>query len=161
MAAGKGCRCTSAAATSSARFRQRWRRCSGSGCRAVEVPAIVAVELGLPGRYVQGYGDSDAPYDYKDFSLFAQDDWRISDRLTAKVGVRYQVQFWDDITHTVTGYPTPYPFPTDRNNIAPRLGLAWNPIGDRQNDRARCLRALLRQSDHRHLRHYRGHQRPR
>ena len=98
----------------------------------VEMPAIVAVQLGLPGRYVQGYGNSAAPYTYSDFSLFAQDDWRITPRLTAKLGVRYQSQFWPDISYNVTGYPTPYTFPGDGNNVAPRLGLVWDPIGDRK-----------------------------
>jgi hypothetical protein len=103
------------------------------GLPAVEVPAIVAVQLGLPGRYVQGYGDSAAPYTYSDFSLFAQDDWRISPRLTAKIGVRYQVQAWPDISYNVTGYPAPYTFPGDTNNVAPRLGLVWDPRGDRKS----------------------------
>ena len=102
------------------------------GLPAVEVPAIVAVQLGLPGRYVQGYGDSAAPYTYSDFSLFAQDDWRITPRLTAKIGVRYQVQVWPDISYNVTGYPAPYVFPGDGNNVAPRLGLVWDPVGDRK-----------------------------
>ena len=102
------------------------------GLPAVEVPAIVAVQLGLPGRYVQGYGDSATPYTYSDFSLFAQDDWRITPRLTAKIGVRYQVQLWPDISYNVTGYPSPYTFPGDGNNVAPRLGLVWDPIGDRK-----------------------------
>ncbi len=102
------------------------------GLPAVEVPAIVAVQLGLPGRYVQGYGDSAAPYTYSDLSLFAQDDWRITPRLTAKIGVRYQVQFWPDISYTVTGYPSSFVFPGDGNNAAPRLGLVWDPVGDRK-----------------------------
>ena len=102
------------------------------GLPAVEVPSIVAVQLGLPGRYVQGYGDSATPYTYSDFSLFAQDDWRITPRLTAKIGVRYQLQLWPDISYNVTGYPSPYTFPGDGNNVAPRLGLVWDPIGDRK-----------------------------
>jgi hypothetical protein len=102
------------------------------GLPAFEVPAIVAVQLGLPGRYVQGYGTSDAPYTYSDFSVFAQDDWRITPRLTAKIGMRYQVQAWPEISYTVTGYPNAYEFPQDTNNVAPRLGLVWDPLGDRR-----------------------------
>ena len=102
------------------------------GLPAVEVPAIVAVQLGVPARYVQGYGNSAVPYTYSDFSLFAQDDWRISPRLTAKLGVRYQVQGWPDISYNVAGYPGEYTFPGDGNNVAPRLGLVWDPVGDRR-----------------------------
>jgi hypothetical protein len=102
------------------------------GLPAVEVAPIVAVSRGIPGRYVQGYGNSNAPYSYKDFSLFAQDDWRITPRLTAKFGVRYQLQLWPDISYTVAGYPNTYTFPGDGNNIAPRLGLTWDPSGDRR-----------------------------
>ena len=102
------------------------------GLPAVEVPAIVAVQLGIPGRYVQGYGNSESTYTYSDFSLFAQDDWRITPRLTAKIGVRYQVQAWPQISYTVAGYPETYTFPGDGNNIAPRLGFVWDPLGDRK-----------------------------
>jgi hypothetical protein len=102
------------------------------GLPAVEIPAIVAVQLGLPGRYVQGYGDSAAPYTYSDFSLFAQDDWRITPRLTAKIGLRYQVQSWPAISYNVTGYPESYQFPGDGNNVAPRLAVVWDPSGDRK-----------------------------
>ena len=131
------------------------------GLPAVEVPAIVAVQLGLPGRYVQGYGDSAAPYTYSDFSLFAQDDWRITPRLTAKLGLRYQVQSWPSISYNVTGYPNPYTFPGDGNNIAPRLGLVWDPVGDRKTTDPCSVRVVLRQPDHGNRRHHKRYQRPR
>jgi hypothetical protein len=102
------------------------------GLPPVNVSAIAAVSLGLPGRYVQGYGNSAAPYNYRDFSFFAQDDWRITPRLTAKFGVRYQLQAWPAVSYTVTGYPTTYEFPGDWNNIAPRLGVTWDATGDRK-----------------------------
>jgi hypothetical protein len=102
------------------------------GLPAVEVPAIVAVQLGVPGRYVQGYGNSASPITYRDLSLFAQDDWRVTPRLTAKFGVRYQAQAFPEITYAVAGYPAPYTFPRDRNNVAPRLGVVWDPAGDRK-----------------------------
>jgi hypothetical protein len=102
------------------------------GRPAVEISSIAAVRLGLPGRYVQGYGNSAVPYTYKDVSLFAQDDWRVTPRLTAKLGVRYQVQLWPDLSYTVAGYPSTYTFPGDRNNVAPRLGVVFDPTGDRR-----------------------------
>jgi hypothetical protein len=102
------------------------------GLPPLEISPIVAVQLGIPGRYVQGYGNSLAPYTYKDVSLFAQDDWRVTPRLTAKLGLRYQVQMWPDVNYTVAGYPTTYGFPSDANNVAPRLGIVWDPKGDRK-----------------------------
>ncbi|MGH9199046.1 MAG: TonB-dependent receptor domain-containing protein, partial [Acidimicrobiia bacterium] len=96
------------------------------------VSAIQGVALGLPAAYVQGYGNSAAPYKYKDISLFAQDDWRITSQLTVKAGVRYQKQYWDEITYNVAGFPGSYTFPQDSNNLAPRVAVAWDPIGDKK-----------------------------
>ena len=92
------------AAIPAAQAPQLWA-CRRSTCRR-----IVAVRLGIPGRYVQGYGNSLAPYTYKDFSLFAQDDWRVTPRLTAKFGLRYQMQMWPDVNYTVSGYPNDVQF---------------------------------------------------
>ncbi|MBI4477636.1 MAG: TonB-dependent receptor, partial [Acidobacteria bacterium] len=93
--------------------------------------AIQAVALGVPAAYVQGYGDPSGGYKYSDISLFAQDDWRLTDRVTLKAGVRYQKQSWDDITYSIVGYPGSYGFPSDGNNIAPRVAVAWDPAGDK------------------------------
>ena len=50
--------------------------------------------------------------DNKTLGVFVQDDWRINDRLTLNLGVRYDEE---DIT--------------DDENFAPRLGFAWDPLG--------------------------------
>ena len=68
----------------------------------------------------------------QDVSLFAQDEWRLG-RLTLKPGVRYQRQFWRDYTYKVSdvgGSSFSYPFPSDPNNVAPRVALAYDLTGD-------------------------------
>ena len=51
----------------------------------------------------------------KVFGAFFQDDWTISRKLTLNLGLRYDRE-------TIV--------PGDNNNLAPRLGFAWDPRGD-------------------------------
>jgi hypothetical protein len=51
--------------------------------------------------------------------LFVQDEWRVRANLTINVGLRYDLQF------------LPSPIQTDKNNLAPRVGVAYSP-GDRK-----------------------------
>jgi Carboxypeptidase regulatory-like domain/TonB dependent receptor-like, beta-barrel len=98
---------------------------------SIPISSIQAVALGLPARYVQGYGPSGTEYGYHDVSLFAQDDWQVSNRLTLKLGLRYQNQIWPgELTYQVAGYPGAYSFPSDGNNLAPRIAAAWDPTGN-------------------------------
>ncbi len=62
---------------------------------------------------VKGGLDTPIP-DNKTLGVFLQDDWRLNERLTLSLGVRYDKE---DITN-------------DNNNYAPRLGFAWDPSGD-------------------------------
>ena len=93
------------------------------------ISGIQALALGLPGAYIQGYGNSAAIGKVQDLSLFAQDEWSVTDNLSINSGLRYQVQFPPGYTYQIAGYPGPYEYPPDHNNFAPRVGLAWNPDG--------------------------------
>ncbi|HLJ17665.1 MAG TPA: carboxypeptidase regulatory-like domain-containing protein [Bryobacteraceae bacterium] len=78
-----------------------------------------------------------------DWAFFAQDDWKISPRLTLNLGLRYELPLGYPNTEVAnrmeqfdiaTGFPVPvdagqYPWrsgiPTDRNAWAPRIGASY------------------------------------
>ena len=102
--------------------------------------------------------DQASPYDRVvkgyNFYLFVQDDYRVSRRLTLNLGLRFElvrpyhhVHDWTNTYRegqksTVTPAAPPgmvFPgddgisrglVPVDKNNFAPRLGLAWDPRGN-------------------------------
>jgi hypothetical protein len=102
------------------------------GVLPAPITGIQALQLGLPAAYIQGYGNSGTSYGYRDLSLFAQDDWRATNNLTVKLGVRYQNQFWPASPYTTPGVSAPYSFPSDNDNIAPRVAVSWDPTGDKK-----------------------------
>jgi hypothetical protein len=94
--------------------------------------ALQAFEAGLPGAYVQGYGNPSVQPNYQSLASFVQDDWRLAN-LTLKLGMRYQKQFWPDTPFAVPvpgGTTLSYTFPGDNNNFAPRTAVAWDVRGD-------------------------------
>jgi outer membrane receptor protein involved in Fe transport len=67
-----------------------------------------------------------------EFSVFLQDDWRVRNNLTLNLGVRYDIQNTAkppglNPTAAAVGIFTNR-LETDKNNIAPRLGFAWQPL---------------------------------
>lgn len=97
------------------------------GVLPAPVSSIAAVALGLPAAYVQGYGFSGAAYDSADVAVFAEDAWQVGTALALRYGVRYQRQFWPSWLYDVPGVPQPYGFPSDRDNVAPRVAMTWSP----------------------------------
>jgi hypothetical protein len=93
------------------------------------ISAIQAVALGLPAAYVQGYGHSGAVGSVKDLSTFVQDEWAVGRGVSLSAGVRYQVQVPPGYTYRIRGYPQPYRYRSDLNNVAPRISAAWDPTG--------------------------------
>ena len=108
--------------------------------------------LGLPQQSSVQFGTNAYNFRANSYDAFAQDDWRIRANLTLLLGVRYEYQgpFTEAKNQIVNldvapGFTSAVPvevrqtgpyngvFPAslikpDRNNFAPRLGLAWKPM---------------------------------
>ena len=74
---------------------------AGLPVRAAPLSALEAFEHGLPAAYIQGYGQPGISYTYKELSVFVQDEWRATPKLTLRAGLRYQRQFWPDHDYSI------------------------------------------------------------
>jgi hypothetical protein len=127
-------------------------------------PAFTPVQqygLGFPGNYVQGFGNPNSNLKNRPFAVFAQDSWKVRPSLTLNYGVRYDYEQTDqlavqDFSDPLSGLAVPASntqafynafrvqqgFPRDKNNIAPRIGMAWD-IGGRGNTVLRAAYGLF------------------
>lgn len=110
--------------------------------------------LGVANQYRQASGDPNLDGYSWNYSIFAQDEYRLSSRLTVNYGLRYELQqpfveSGDKLNAFHPGVQSQrfpqapvglvYPgdpgvprgtYETDTNNIAPRLAAVWDPTGD-------------------------------
>jgi hypothetical protein len=112
--------------------------------------------LGFPSNFIQGFGNPFSALKNKPLAWFAQDSWKLRRNLTLNYGVRYDYEITDQIAPV--GFSDPLSginlsaadilaaqnavgvqqgFPRDKNNYAPRVGIAW----DVTNDAKTVLRA--------------------
>ncbi|MGA2672757.1 MAG: carboxypeptidase regulatory-like domain-containing protein [Terracidiphilus sp.] len=112
------------------------------------------------GTFVQGFGSTTWNISTMDYGFFAEDHWKLTPRLTFDLGVRYDYESLPAPYSTLvapSGSFTPYlassnglcsaytgpgtcpalaaaanitNHPSDKNNIGPRIGLAYDPFGD-------------------------------
>jgi Carboxypeptidase regulatory-like domain/TonB dependent receptor len=93
------------------------------------------------------YGDPQRDVSMKSFGLFAQDDFRLRPNLTLNLGVRYDVTCPIKDAHNQLANYIPVrngqpgglvqvgqgidsPYPTNHNNLSPRIGVAWDVFGN-------------------------------
>jgi hypothetical protein len=108
--------------------------------------------LGLPQQTTLQSGTNSYDFRANSFDLFAQDDWRMLSKLSLNLGFRYEYNgpYTEAHNHianldVASGFTAAVPvlpgaagtfngaFPTslirpDRNNYAPRIGVAWRPL---------------------------------
>jgi hypothetical protein len=92
--------------------------------------------LGPPTYYVDtysGFSQSFGPGGFfittNDFAGFVNDEWRLHPRLTLSAGVRYEYERVPRPFLINPQLPQTANYPDDRNNIAPRGGIAWDVFG--------------------------------
>jgi hypothetical protein len=66
-------------------------------------------------------------------SAFAQDKWRLNDRLTLSLGVRYDVEIVPIVEENNPAFADVNDYPVDTNNLAPRLGFAYSADANRRS----------------------------
>lgn len=122
-----------------------------------EITPVQQYGIGFPSNYIQGFGDPTSNLKNRPLAAFAQDSWKVRPNFTLNYGVRYDYEVSSQIAPN--GFTDPLPggitltaaqvlaaqdffnvqqgFPRDKNNFAPRIGMAW----DFANDGKTVLRA--------------------
>ena len=115
-------------------------------------PAFTPVQsygLGLPQNFIQGFGNPNSTIKNKPLAFFVQDSWKATKRITLNYGVRYDIEFTEekspvdfrdplsgislsaaDLLAAQDAVGVQQGFPTDKNNIAPRFGFAFDTFGN-------------------------------
>jgi carboxypeptidase family protein/TonB-dependent receptor-like protein len=116
---------------------------AGYGRGRVDFSTLEDFFAGNVNRWRLLYGDAQRDVSMKSWGLFVQDDYRVLPRLTLNLGLRYDVTYpIKDSRNLLANYvPTSatglvqvghgisQPYPTNYNNVSPRLGVAWDVFG--------------------------------
>ncbi len=87
---------------------------------------------GAPDNYTQAFSDYNGAvqFDANTYAAYLQDEWRVNPNLTVTYGLRYDLQDQPTPKETNPLYPLTGQVPDDTNNIAPRVGFAWDVNGN-------------------------------
>jgi len=82
--------------------------------------------------FIQGFGSYNYHIRRNTMGFWFQDDWKVLSRLTLNLGLRYDndIGMLNNSLTLASGLLTPHG--GDNNNIAPRIGFAWDVFGNRK-----------------------------
>jgi outer membrane receptor protein involved in Fe transport len=98
---------------------------------------IQAYGLGIPQSFAQGIGVTTFKYDLKTLGAFLEDSWRVTNRMTLNLGVRYDIEAFP-----TQGALNANTYAAERvygiregirlrdTNVGPRIGIAYDLRGD-------------------------------
>jgi len=81
-------------------------------------------------NYAQGFGQPRFQERTTDWAFFAQDDWRVTPRLTLNLGLRWDYEQFPQPFLVNPALPQTANRPSDKNNFGPRVGFAVDLTGD-------------------------------
>lgn len=79
--------------------------------------------------YGQGFGPLGFQFTTSDYAAFAQDEWKVSPRLSLTLGLRYEFEQLPSPQLPNSAVPQTAIFPSNKSNIAPRVGFAFDVFG--------------------------------
>src|SRR5437899_5240766 len=80
--------------------------------------------------YQQAFGPLGFSFNTNDLAFFAEDSWRILPRFTLNLGLRYDYEMLPSPILPNSAVPQTQRFPSDKKNLAPRIGFAWDVFGN-------------------------------
>lgn len=80
--------------------------------------------------YQQAFGPLGFTFNTNDLAFFAEDSWRVLPRLTVNFGLRYEYEMLPRVILPNSAVPQTQQMPSDKNNLGPRIGFAWDVNGD-------------------------------
>ncbi|MDT7807067.1 MAG: hypothetical protein QOJ70_880 [Acidobacteriota bacterium] len=81
-------------------------------------------------NFAQGFGPPRFALSTVDYAFFAQDDWRVTPRLTLNLGLRWEYEKFPQPFLVNPALPQTANRPSDKNNFGPRIGFALDMTGD-------------------------------
>lgn len=96
--------------------------------------SLASFVAGTPTTFTQGFGNPEIDLPDTLYSAFVQDSWSVNDRLTLVYGLRYDYDAQPQNIPRDRSNPIEAPLDDginrDGNNVSPRAGVTWDPIGD-------------------------------